>query len=173
MRVNKIQHNKANLRMCQRAPPRIGTEGDDKDSMQELRFNQYGKYIQEKLGLFKKPNAYDLLLFNFEKEHTSSGGFELDLKAVQHKTTKSKGQIVSQRELCHTESPKRQFIQTAYNTKPIHLSGLRRKNFESNEKFSARKLLKTDIFSNDYDDYELLKQEYKANVVKRISNQRK
>ena len=37
------------------------------DELQELRINQYGQYIHEKLGLFKRPTKLELMLFNFKR----------------------------------------------------------------------------------------------------------
>ena len=66
--VNKIEHKIANLRLCNKGPKHLKDETDVKDNMQELRFNQYGQYIQEKLGLYKKPKAVEIMIQNFENE---------------------------------------------------------------------------------------------------------
>ena len=66
--ANKIEHKIANLRLCDKGPKHLKDETDIKDNMQELRFNQYGQYIQEKLGLYKKPKAVEIMIQNFENE---------------------------------------------------------------------------------------------------------
>lgn len=69
---NKIKHSIANLRLCQKPPPKSKDGTKVVDEMQELRINQYGKYIQEKLGLFKKPTKLDLMLFSYSKINIKS-----------------------------------------------------------------------------------------------------
>ena len=49
----RITHKVANIRLCGKGPRQDKNKDEEiQDNMQELRFSQYGQYIQEKLGLF-------------------------------------------------------------------------------------------------------------------------
>lgn len=57
----------------------------------ELRINQYGQYIQEKLGLFRKPRAIEIMIHNFESDPNMKTIEDVkdDLKStLQHKSPK-------------------------------------------------------------------------------------
>ena len=67
MKGNKISHKRANLRLWDKGPKKQSDGSKTQDDKQELRFSQYGQYIKEKLGLFKKPNS-DYILFKNQYE---------------------------------------------------------------------------------------------------------
>jgi len=102
----KIKHNVANLRLWQKPPSKVQKEESHFDEMQELRINQYGKYIQEKLGLFKKPKAFDIMLYNFERDKSMSSVDKDETRNSPANSMVIKPGVMSQRVNWQTESPK-------------------------------------------------------------------
>ena len=70
--ITKFKHRTANLRLCQKPPAKFKDGTSAPDSMQELRITQYEQYIQEKLGLFRKPTTTELMLFNYQLDKLSN-----------------------------------------------------------------------------------------------------
>lgn len=172
----RIKHSTANIRLCQRPPPKARDGTKVHDYLQDLRINQYGQYIHEKLGLFKKPTKLELMIFNYEKgdysqaNHRRSSTFESPESLIPSKILKA------QRDICNTESPKRDshehYLVKSINIPQRKVSSNQMKLLQ-NIKLSARRMHKTDIFSNDYDDKDFKKLKKYENAAKDILKKRK
>lgn len=169
----KIKHNVANLRLWQKPPPKL-SEGEIKhDEMQELRITQYEQYIQEKLGLFRKPNAYDLMLFNFEKDKRS---FLEKHSDSNHSATASilKEKILTERNKCQTESPQRLLKVPkleSLSSRKVKISATDH-NLDTHNISGNHNIHKTEIFSSDYDDITQTKQREYIKVSEKINRRR-
>ncbi|CAI2360551.1 unnamed protein product [Moneuplotes crassus] len=160
----KIKHSKANIRLCQKPPvPSIdGTKTED--VMQELRINQYGQYIQEKLGLFKRPTKLELMLYNYKKGKKPKDS----LMFTTPEPDKKKRRLVVQKHHMSTEFPQR--LNNTSLMKSIHLP--KKSDHQSgvvkNTNLSERLFLRGKRTSQEYDDHEpIVSRKYK-NPVKEI-----
>lgn len=115
--------------------------------MQELRINQYGQYIQEKLGLLRKPKAIEIMINNFRNDPNLQNirDKSLDSKNNDEKS-KTRVKLHTYRQECLTNSPE--------NTK----------SFMTNSNFTRQsrvlntrhgKIKHKNVLSSDYDDGEL------------------
>lgn len=128
------------------------------------------------LDYLNKPTKLELLIFNYEKgdysqaNHRRSSTFESPESLIPSKILKA------QRDNCNTESPKRQsrenYLMKSVNLPKRKISSNQMKLLK-NIKLSARKMHKTDIFSNDYDDKDFKKSKNNENVAKDILRKRK
>ncbi|CAI2359282.1 unnamed protein product [Moneuplotes crassus] len=146
----RIKHNKANIRLCQKPPgtSRDGTKA--KDFMKELRINQYGQYIQEKLGLFKKPTKLELMLHNYKRGYYSQDQQENDIL----NSSESLAKITKnhQKQSMSIECPQR--LAKASLVKPVQLSSRphHQRSVGKPTDFSERFLSRDKRSSYDFDE---------------------